>query len=300
MKLIILFLSFFSILCQAFGQNNPIHNTDKNNLVEFSEVLEYITSFTNHPLPQGKVFTIPSRNNGYLLLVKSLEECHEISSEKKEFLDYAFKTFGVYEKAKDLFNYEVLVETDAGKFWFPIQNELLKFWTKELKSGDLALIYTRFYGSISNSEDSWILTINSFNAGYYDGLWEEALNCFNNGKDTIGLRCVKKLMSLDPKDGRNYAMTAMYYAEKGRQLDNSSYLTKADSLFSTAEILTPKYSYQYFQRAILKFYMGDYYKSWNYIEKARSLNDEHIESWFLDDLEAKYPHKEFIKTKNIY
>lgn len=297
MKQVILFLYLTSTVCQVWGQSNPIHNTDKNNLVEFSEVLKYISIFNHNSYPQKKVFTIPSRNNGYLLLVKSLEECREIPSEKKEFLDYTFKTLGVFEKAKDIFNNEVLVETDTGNFWFPIQDELLKFWTKELKKGDLALIYTRYYGSISNPEDSWIITINSFNAGYYDGLWEEALDCFDKGKDTIGLRCVKKMISLDPTDGRNYAMLAMYYTQKGKNLNNSSLFVKADSLFAIAENLTPQYSYQYFQRAILKFYMGDYYKSWNYVEKAESLNDEHIESWFLDDLEAKYPYKEFIKTK---
>ena len=35
-------------------------------------------------------------------------------------------------------------------------------------------------------ENEWIFIINTFNYGYYDGLREEALNNFNNNKDTMG------------------------------------------------------------------------------------------------------------------
>jgi hypothetical protein len=276
-KLLVASCFLFITICQGNAQNKLIHNTDKNNLVNFSEVLGYINRFNETPLPQGKVFTITSINYGYLLLVKSLKGCREISAEKKEFLNYAFKAIGVYEKAKDLFHNEVLVETDAGKFWFPIQDELLKYWLEELKEGDLTLIYIRFYGAINNTADKWIFTINSFNSDYYDGLWEEALDNFNKEKDTIGLRCVKKLISLDPSDGRNYAILAWYYTTTGEKMNNSSLFIKADSLFSIAEKLTPQYSFQYFQRAILKSYLGDYFKSWFYIDKAKSLNDGHIE-----------------------
>lgn len=283
---------------QGNAQDSLIHNTDKSTLVNFSEALEYLHEF-GETRPEGKVYNITLNNFGYLLIVKSLGEYRYISVEKKEFLDYVFKTIGVYDKAKDLFNNEVLVETDAGNYWFPIQDELLGYWHDELKEGDLTLIYIRFYGSMSeNSDDKWIFTINGFNSSYYDGLWEEALNNFNNKKDTIGLRCVKKLISLDPDDGRNYAMLGFYYTLTGEQNSNDqSVFTKADSLFSIAEKLTPGYSYQYFQRAILKFYMNDYIQSWSYIEKARSMNEVGIEQFFIDDLESKFPYKDFLQTK---
>ncbi len=274
-----LIISFAVILsfCQVNAQTSVIHNTDKNNLVNFSEALNYLKGFNANSLP-GKVYTLGMKNYGYLLLVRSLEESREIQGEKKEFLRYAFISMGFQSKAIDIFNKEVLVETDAGKFWFPIQDELFSYWIKELKKGDLVLVYIRFYGTIKNKLDNdWIFTINGFNSNYYDGLWEEALNNFNNGKDTLGVRCVKKLISLNPSDGRNYAMLGYYYTRTGEKNinDHKSYI-EADSLFSISEKLTPEYSYQYFQRAILKFYLGDYFHSWTYIEKAKSLNDEHI------------------------
>jgi tetratricopeptide (TPR) repeat protein len=291
--LIISFSVIFSI--QMNAQTSLIHNTDKNNLVNFSEALDYLKDFNSNSLP-GKVYTLGMKNYGYLLVVKSLEECRKIPAEKKEFLSYAFKTMGFQNNAADIFKDEVLVETDNGKFWFPIQDELFGYWTKELKKGDLVLIYIRFYGIIKDiSGNDLIFTINSFNSNYYDGLWEEALNTFSNEKDTIGVRCVKKLISLNPNDGRNYAMLGYYYTTIGkRNMNDKKSYAKADSLFTISEKLTPEYSYQYFQRAILKFNLGDYFQSWKYVEKAKSLNDKHIEQSFLQDLESKYPYEKFI------
>lgn len=298
LKFAITILVIFTTIYQGNSQNSLLHNTDNNTFVNFSEALEYWKDF-GEAKTEDKFYNISLKNYGYLLLVKSLGECRDISAEKKEFLDYVFKAIGVYEQAKNLFNKEVLVETDAGKYWFPIQEGLLGYWLDELKSGDLTLIYIRFYGSMSiTSEDKWVFTINGFNSEYYDGLWEEAMNNFNNGKDTIGLRCVKKLISLDPNDGRNLAMLGFYFTKVGeRDLNDLGAFAKADSIFSIAEKLTPEYSYQYFQRAILKFYMHDYDQSWMFIEKARSMNEERIEQYFIDDLELKLPYEKYIKTK---
>lgn len=298
MKLAIAILVIFITVCPGNSQNNLIHNTDKNTLVNFSEALEFLQDF-GETKPGGKFYNITLKNYGYLLIVKSLGECRDISVERKEILDYYFKTIGTYDQAKNLFNDEVLVKTDAGNYWFPIQDGLLGYWLEELKNGDLTLIYIRFYGSTSGaSEDKLVFTINGFNSGYYDGLWEEALNNFNNGNDTIGLRCVKKLISLNPNDGRNYAMLGFHYTLIGEQDSNDQgAFVQADSLFSIAEKLTPEYSYQYFQRAILKFDMHDYIQSWMYIEKARSMNEKGIEQYFIDDLELKLPYEEFKKTK---
>lgn len=299
MKSVFTILVLLSTVKPVNSQNNLIHNRDNNTLVNFSEALQYWQDFGDAK-PENKNLNISLNNYGYLLLVESLGESRDISPEKKELLDYVFKAIGVYEQAKNLFNKEVLVETDAGKYWFPIQNSLLGYWNDELKSGDKALIYIRFYGSLSNhSEGKLVFTINSFNSGYYDGLWEEAMNNFNDGKDTIGLRCVKKLISLDPNDGRNHAMLGFHYTMVGAgDLNDQVSLNKADSLFSIAENLTPEYSFQYFQRAILKFYMHDYVQSWKYIEKARLMNEEGIDQYFIDDLELKLPYEEYLKVKN--
>jgi tetratricopeptide (TPR) repeat protein len=298
LKFAFIILVLLSTVKPVNSQNSLLHNTDKNTLVNFSEALQYWQDF-GEKKSNNKYFNISLNNYGYLLLVKSLGESRNISAEKKEFLDFVFKAIGVYEQAKNLFNKEVLVDTDAGKYWFPIQDALLGFWHDELKSGDQTLIYIRFYGSMSNnSEGNCVFTINAFNSGYYDGLWEEAMNNFNDGKDTIGLRCVKKLISLDPNDGRNHAMLGFHYTMVGAgDLNNQVSFTKADSLFSIAEKLTPEYSYQYFQRAILKFHMHDYVQAWKYIEKAKSMNEERIEQYFIDDLELKLPYVEYLKAK---
>lgn len=282
----------------GYAQKEIIHNIDNNTFVNFSEIIENLWSNEDNT-PRQNTLNFTLKNYGYLLLVKYLGENRKVSNEKKEFLDYFFKTIGIYEKAKDLYTHEVLVETDAGKSWLPIQNELFDYWIKELKNGDLALIYIRAYGSLGNDpENKWIFPINSFNSGYYDGLWEEALYNFDNDKDTIGLRCLFKLISLDPNDGRNYAMLGHYYTMTGKRNSyNNILFIKADSLFLKAEKLTPAYSYQYFQRAILKYYMKDYKQSWFYIEKARDLKETDIEQSFLDDLESQLSYKKYRSTK---
>ena len=245
MKFAFTILVLLSTVKPVNSQNNLLHNSDNNTLVNFSEALEYYQNF-GEGMSENQQLNITLINYGYLLLVESLGEYRDIAPEKKMLLDYVFKSLGVYERAKNLFKKEVLVETDAGKYWFPIQEGLLGYWKDELKSGDKALIYTRFYGSTSNhAERKLVFTINGFNSNYYDGLWEEAINNFNNGKDTIGLRCIKKLISLDPKDGRNHAMLGFYYTVVGAgDLNDQVSFNKADSLFSIAEKLSPEYSYQ--------------------------------------------------------
>lgn len=294
-------LLFLSTVKAAYSQNSLLHNKDANTFVEFSEALEFWKEFEEFEKTElkGQYFNIALNNYGYLLLVESLGEYRDIAPEKKELLNHFFKAIGIYEQAKDLFNKEVLVKTDAGKYWFPIQDELLGYWNDELKSGDKTLIYIRFYGSTNKfSEGKLIFAINAFNSNYYDGLWEEAINNFNDAKDTIGLRCVNQLISLDPNDGRNYAMLGFYYTVVGAEnLNNQLTFNKADSLFSIAEKLSPEYSLQYYQHAILKFYMHDYVQSWQYIEKARAMNEEGIEQSVIDELESKLPYKKYLKTK---
>lgn len=291
-------LTLIITICQGFAQSSLIHNMDNNTLVNFSEIVENLHEIDKTE-PGKNVYNITLKNYGYLLVVKYLGEYRDILIEKKEFLNYIFKTIGVYDKTKDLFSKEVLVETDIGKSWFSIQNELFGYWVEELKERDSALIYIRVYGSMGDiPENKWIFTINAFNSEYYNGLWEEALKNFNDGKDTIGLRCLNKMISIEPNDGRNYAMLGYYYTILGKRNSyDSNIFIKADSLFSIAEKMTPDYSYQYFQRAILKFYMKEYLPSWSYTEKARSFKEKNIEQSFVDDLESKLSYKEFLKRK---
>lgn len=307
-KILILLSLVIVILGNLKAQRNLIHNFDNNSFVDFSEILEEFTLLGRTGIDKTKnttketVFNITLHNYGYLLLVEYLGEYRDIPKRKKTFMDASFKTIGAYDRMKNLFEKEVLVKGDTGNHWLPIQKELFKYWPKELSKGDSALIYIRVLGSIDDlPEKKWIFTINSFNSGFYDGLWEEAIANFENNNDTIGLRCVKKLISLNPKDGRNYAMMAYYYTRKGNNIytrENIKLLNKADSLFTIAEELTPEYSYQYFQRAILKLYLEDYEKSWYYIEKAKSLNEQKIEQRFINDLEKKLPYQKY-RLKNI-
>lgn len=282
----------------AYSQDDLLHNKDANTFVKFSEALQYWQDF-GETESQNQYFNIALNNYGYLLLVESLGESRDIVPEKKKLLDNFFKSTGVYEQAKDLFKKEVLVETDAGPYWFPIQDGLWQYWKDELMNRGKTLIYIRFYGSVNKLSDSkLIFAINAFNANYYDGLWNEALDNLSDGKDTVGLRCIHQLISLDPDDGKNYAMLAFYYTMIGAEnLHNKDDFDKAESLFSIAEKLTPEYGFQYVQHAILKFIVSDYVQAWDYIEKARSLNEENIDQSVIDGLESKLPYKKYLKKK---
>ena len=231
-----------------------------------------------------------------MLLIKNTGRFRKIPSKKFIWLEGVFKSFRFQHKVEDLFKNEVLIETESGNYWLPIQNSLESFWHEELKISDYALIYIRAYGSTyEKTSDKWLFTINSFNSNYYDGLWEEALNSFNEKDSFNGLNCVNKLIELDPKDGRNFSMLGFYYYDKGYP-SNIELLKKADSLYTKAIELSPNYSYVYYQKALVKMQLAEYSKAWDNIELARNLGEENIKKNKLVELENKLPYEKYLAS----
>jgi hypothetical protein len=286
----------FSILFgyTTVGQNQSLHNSDKNTLVEMSEVLSYHKSI-NEKSSDGKGYHFYGGVHGYMLLVKSGAKFRDIEPTKLDFLNNTFKSMGIYDRAKELFSKEVLIKTDAGEFWLPIQSNLLGYWTDELKQDSYALIYIRSYGAIPNNSDyTWLFCINSFSSNYYDDLWEEALNSFRSNNENNGVNCLYRMIELDPKDGRNLAMLGYHYYETGFP-DNKPLLLKADSLYSISQKLTPDYGYQYYQRALVKYRLNEFSEAWKNIEKARKLNvpKEQFYQPFMEELEKAFPYSKY-------
>ena len=291
-----IFLSFLLIQFAVFGQDK-LHNKKPNTLINFSELLERFLKFEEIEKETTDVY-IDASTPGYLILVQSGAKSRKIPPEKFELLQMIFKIFGFEYKVADLFENEVLIKTQNGEFWFPIQKSLEGFWKEELKINDYALIYIRAYGSTDEKmADKWLFTINSFSANYYDGLWEEALNSFNNNDSFNGLNCVNKLIELNPKDGRNFSMLGYYYYDKGYP-SKIDFLKKADSLFSKAIKLTPKYSYVYYQKALVKIQLSEFSQAWENIEMARKLGEKNIKKEKLAELESKLSYSDYLKIKH--
>lgn len=274
-----------------------IHNKNKNTLVEFNEIIEYYNRVNSSQEIKADINTYAG-TYGYLTIIESLESVRKINANKLVWITSIFKSFGITYNAKGIFENEVLVRANGNKYWLPIQNELLGYWEDEMRLNNKGLIYLRAFGSTNDIEENkWLFTINSFNSNLYDGIWQEAIDNFNNQNEGNALRCLKKLIELNPKDGRNFSMYGYYYYNKGYP-NNMNFLNKSDSLYSIAEKLSPKYSYGYYQRALTKFQLGEYSKAWDNIEKARELGETNIEKVILERFEKKLPYAEYLKGNN--
>ena len=286
----------------VFGQRKTIHNRDENTFAHMSEVLDEFQELGRI----GVLYNNPGEckitwdNYGYLILVKYLGEMRQIGKEKKELLVNSFKTIGYGEIADNIFTHEVHVQTDSGRFWIPIQTQIINYWNKELETNDSVLIYIRIHAAYdADDENKWLFVINSFCSSVTEGLWNEAVANLQKGNDVIGNRCIDELIRINPGDGRNYALLAYCYATKGNTVSKKKlkdrYYYQSDSLFNISEKLSPEYCHQYYYRAVLNFYRSDYINSWKMIEKARELNDKEIDGEFLRNLENKLSYNEFKK-----
>ena len=275
------------------------HNKNSNTLIEFSEIERYYEVLNQQgPSNKGDIaIHTYSLTFGYMLLIESLGQTRKISKEKLEILGLIFKSFKLSDNIEEVFKHEVLVKTNTGLYWIPIQETLFSFWIEEMTIKKKGLIYIRAYGSwTANTENKWIFSINSFNSNYYDGLWGEALKSFKESDERNGLTCVNKLIEIEPKDGRNYFMYGFYFYKKGYP-ENLELLKKSDSLYKIAEKLSPNYSYGQYQKALTKAQLGEYVKAWDAIKKARSLGETRIENSFLEKLERKLPYSDYLKSR---
>ena len=296
LKNIITLLIILTSSC-SYGQIEN-HNKKKNTFVEFSIITNHFEGLENINDLKSDV-NLNTSTPGYLVLVKNTEKIRKIPTSKFKWLKAVFKSFGFKHKAEELFENEVLIKTNSGNFWLPIQISLEDFWKDELKENEYALIYIRAYGTTNDTQlnNKWLFTINSFNSDYYDGLWEETLNSFNANDSTNGLNCINKLIELNPKDGQNYSIIGFYYYDKGYPT-NKELLRKSDALYDKAIELTPSYSYVYYQKALVKMQMKEYKNAWKNIDKARKLGETNIEQKKIKELENKLTYSEYLKSTN--
>jgi len=278
-----------------FGQTENIHNTYKSTFAELSDITAF---YSNSPVTDAKSeVNMFASTNGYLLLIESGVKTRRIKKEKLKWLGSIFASLKIGYQPKDLFTHEVLVKGADKEYWFPIQKNLIEYWMNEMKEGQKALINIRVFGSLNiEEEEKWLFTINSFNAGFYDGLWEEAMTSFGSGNSPNALRCLNKMIELNPKDGRNHAMYGFYYYQQGYP-DNVSLLQKADSLYDIGLKYSPDYGYGYYQRALTQIQLREYMAAWDDIEKARSLKVKGIESFIIERLENKLSYSDYLVKK---
>ncbi|WP_375560089.1 tetratricopeptide repeat protein [Bernardetia sp. OM2101] len=297
MKKIILLFILSLVFNQLLAQEGNIHNRASNTLVEFNEIIDFYNNENKKGGQDSDVNTYAS-TFGYLSLIEGNGEIRQISDTKLNWLNSIFKSLSIPQKASDLFQEEVLIESNNKKYWLPLQKGLVGYWREEVKPNTKILIYLRTFGSIKDlDENKWLFTINSFTTNYYDVLWEEVLNSFDTNDSTNALNCIDKLIELNPKDGRNFSMLGFYYYDKAYP-SNTELLKKADLCYSKAIELTPNDSYVYYQRALVKMQLSEYFKAWDNIEIARKLGEENIEENKLAELENKLAYTEYLKSKD--
>lgn len=295
-------MAFLLITTMASGQRKIFHNKDENTYAHMSEILNEFQALGRIGIEYNNSgqCNITYDNYGYLLLAEYLGEMRTIGEEKKQNLVKAFKAIGFGKEASGMYNQEVYVQTDTGRFWIPIQNQLLNVWTQEVKANDSVLIYVRIQAAYdADSENKWLLVINSFNPTISDGLWREAMSHLQKKNYPIVQRCTQELVRINPDDCRGHALLAYCYANMGNDVSKKKlkelYFHQSDSLFMVSEQLDPGYCHQYFYRAIMHFYRSDYVNSWKMIEKARELKDNEIDEAFVDFLESKLSYADYKK-----
>ncbi|WP_338793891.1 hypothetical protein [Bernardetia sp. MNP-M8] len=297
MKKSVLLFILSLVFNQLLAQKSNIHNRTPNTLMEFEEIIDFYNNENKKGGHDADVNTYAS-TFGYLTLIEGNGEIRPISETKLNWLNSIFKALSIPQKASDLFQEEVLIKSNDKKYWLPLQKELVNYWREEVKSNTKTLIYLRTFGSIKDlDENKWLFTINSFNTNYYDGLWNEMINSFDSNDSTNGLSCIDKLIELNPKDGRNFSILGDYYYDKAYP-SNIKLLKKADLCYSKTIELTPNDSYVYYQKALVKMQLSEYFKAWDNIEIARKLGEKNIEKDKLVELESKLAYAEYLKSKN--
>lgn len=306
-NLIILFFCFLNTnfaFSQVYSSNPEIHNFDPNTFVSVNEIFNEfkgLQKFDNGQDAQGEEFSnylkLTRHMFGYTLIAKNLDNTRQIPAEKKSALDLSIDLLNLDAQFKQRLQNEVFVEIDGHRLWIPIQNNLYEIWEKNVANNDSVLIYTRIIGGYNTDpENSWLLVMTAFHESLQAVLWNEGIESLNAGNDIIGEKYLKKLIELFPEDAEAHASLAYYYTEKGLNQSGSKKkesFAKADSLFHKAEQINPKYGFQYFQQAILKFHQQRYVKSWDLIEKAKENGHTNIEKEFLEQLNSKMPFKEY-------
>lgn len=287
--------------------DSRIHNSNPNTYCTIDKILSEFKDVGEVGIvtqPDGSAEEVLSNitfdNYGYFNVAKYLGEYRNIDSMKLNLLNGIFKSIGA-NGLIDKYKIEVFLNIDGLNFWFPLQDTLVNFWKEEIKKDDNVIVYFRIFGAINRPPESkWLFCIHRFDSSTTDGLWNEAMEKFNEGDLIMGEEIIKKSIKINPEDGRNYSVLAFNYANEGKKLkdkERDSLFNLSESYFTKSTSYSPEYSYQYFQWAILKFFKSEYDKAWELIDKAKSLKEENIDINLINDLEAIYPYEKYKKIR---
>jgi tetratricopeptide (TPR) repeat protein len=154
--------------------------------------------------------------------------------------------------------------------------------TKAIKRGWEYFFKNDFSTSMKRFNQAWLL--NPKRAEIY---WGFGAICGQEGKVDESIKYLEMAISLDSLNGRLYADFGFSLARKGASVNDKNYYSKANLMYEKAHILAPDYGYLFIQWAILKYFEGDYNKSWENIDKAEKLGAKITDQRFLNDLQSK-------------
>jgi hypothetical protein len=112
---------------------------------------------------KGLKFLFTAKTFPTLASVTYLGKIRDIPEQKMAFLDkYLTKTLGKPEWAK-FFKREIQVREGKQVYWLPIQESLLSFFPKEVKTGDVVSLYVIWTGGVRiDKKMVWVFLVNEF------------------------------------------------------------------------------------------------------------------------------------------
>ena len=104
-----------------------------------------------------------ANNYPYRVKVIYLDEYRKISDDKKLLITSWGRSVQIDEKFINVFGHEMLFKYGSTLFWFPIQNQLVPYFKRELKKGDAVNLYTMFVGTLwEDDQMQWVFIVNEF------------------------------------------------------------------------------------------------------------------------------------------
>ena len=89
----------------------------------------------------------------------------KIPPARKAHIDEWAKSFGVKPEMVALFEDEMLFLECSTEHWLPVQKQVVPYFEKELKKGDMVTLYTAFTGGRKiDGAWNWIFVVNEFQA----------------------------------------------------------------------------------------------------------------------------------------
>jgi len=119
----------------------------------------------NKEIAKGLKFLFTAKSFPTLASVTYLGKIRNISEQKMVFLDkYLTKTLSKPQWTK-LFKREIQVREGKQVYWLPIQEPVLGFFPKEVKTGDVVNLYVIWAGAVRiDKKMVWVFLVNEFKA----------------------------------------------------------------------------------------------------------------------------------------